>query len=175
MLIVAVRETAGSALYGILDVLEATGNIWQTLLRSGDTQQYFRVRIVSLTAPVHLRQPYSGQPKRRFKSATGLPLIDYLQNVRIEHGKHLLETTQLPVEEISVQAAIRMYRFREIVQSPGRPDSPHLPTDVRQVRRNRLPLNQGEGWPSCPLPQAPLRQSVCDGAQGGACGGERSC
>jgi len=42
--------------------------------------------------------------KRRFKAATGLPLIDYLQNVRIEHGKQLLETTALPVEEISVQA-----------------------------------------------------------------------
>ncbi len=42
--------------------------------------------------------------KRRFKAATGLPLIDYLQNVRIEHGKQLLETTELPVEEISVQA-----------------------------------------------------------------------
>jgi transcriptional regulator GlxA family with amidase domain len=42
--------------------------------------------------------------KRRFKAATGLPLIDYLQNVRIEHGKHLLETTDLPVEEISEQA-----------------------------------------------------------------------
>jgi transcriptional regulator GlxA family with amidase domain len=42
--------------------------------------------------------------KRRFKAATGLPLIDYLQNVRIEHGKHLLETTRLPVEDISVQA-----------------------------------------------------------------------
>jgi transcriptional regulator GlxA family with amidase domain len=42
--------------------------------------------------------------KRRFKSATGLPLIDYLQNLRIEHGKHLLETTVLPVEEISEEA-----------------------------------------------------------------------
>jgi len=42
--------------------------------------------------------------KRRFKAATGLPLIDYLQNIRIEHGKHLLETTRLPVEEISAQA-----------------------------------------------------------------------
>jgi transcriptional regulator GlxA family with amidase domain len=47
VLIVAVRETAGSALYGMLDVLLATGNIWQTLLRSGDERQYFRVRIVS--------------------------------------------------------------------------------------------------------------------------------
>jgi transcriptional regulator GlxA family with amidase domain len=41
--------------------------------------------------------------KRRFKSATGIPLIDYVQNLRIEHGKHLLETTVLPVEEISVE------------------------------------------------------------------------
>ncbi|MBL8232472.1 MAG: helix-turn-helix domain-containing protein [Bryobacterales bacterium] len=47
VLIVAVRETSGSALYGMLDVLLATGNIWQTLLRSGDARQYFRVRIVS--------------------------------------------------------------------------------------------------------------------------------
>ena len=47
VLIVAVPETAGSALYGMLDVLSATGGIWQTLLRSGDEQQFFRVRIVS--------------------------------------------------------------------------------------------------------------------------------
>jgi len=47
VLMVAVRETAGSALYGMLDVLEATGNIWQALVRSGDARQYFRVRIVS--------------------------------------------------------------------------------------------------------------------------------
>lgn len=42
--------------------------------------------------------------KRRFKAATGIPLIDYLQNVRIEHGKHLLETTSLTVEEVSAEA-----------------------------------------------------------------------
>ena len=47
VLIVAIPETAGSALYGMLDVLAATGSIWQTLLRSGDERQYFRVRIVS--------------------------------------------------------------------------------------------------------------------------------
>jgi transcriptional regulator GlxA family with amidase domain len=41
--------------------------------------------------------------KRRFKAATGMPLIDYLQNLRIEHGKHLLETGDLPVEEISAE------------------------------------------------------------------------
>jgi transcriptional regulator GlxA family with amidase domain len=42
--------------------------------------------------------------KRRFKAATGVPLIDYLQNIRIEHGKRLLETTRLPVEEIGARA-----------------------------------------------------------------------
>jgi len=47
VLIVAVPETAGSALYGMLDVLSATGTIWQALVRSEDEQQFFRVRIVS--------------------------------------------------------------------------------------------------------------------------------
>lgn len=39
--------------------------------------------------------------KRRFKAATGSPLIDYLQNVRVEQAKRLLENTELPIEEIS--------------------------------------------------------------------------
>ena len=47
VLIVAVPETAGSALYGMLDVLCATGNIWETLTRSGDLKQAFRVRVVA--------------------------------------------------------------------------------------------------------------------------------
>lgn len=47
VLIVAIPETAGSALYGMLDVLAATGNIWPTLLRTGEERSYFRVRIVS--------------------------------------------------------------------------------------------------------------------------------
>lgn len=40
--------------------------------------------------------------KRRFKTATGTTLIDYLQNVRVEEAKRLLESGQMPVEEISV-------------------------------------------------------------------------
>lgn len=43
----AVAETAGSALYGMLDVLLAAGNIWQTLVRSDAEQKLFNVRIVS--------------------------------------------------------------------------------------------------------------------------------
>ena len=33
VLIVAVAETAGSSLYGMLDVLLAAGNVWQTRIR----------------------------------------------------------------------------------------------------------------------------------------------
>jgi transcriptional regulator GlxA family with amidase domain len=47
VLLVAVPETAGSALYGLLDVLSAAGNVWQTLTRTGPEQKLFRVRIVA--------------------------------------------------------------------------------------------------------------------------------
>ena len=50
VLIVAVTETAGSALYGMFDVLLAAGNIWQTLVRAESAQVPFRVRIVADTA-----------------------------------------------------------------------------------------------------------------------------
>ncbi len=46
-LVVAVPETAGSALYGMVDVLSAAGNIWQTLARTDAVQTLFRVRIVA--------------------------------------------------------------------------------------------------------------------------------
>jgi transcriptional regulator GlxA family with amidase domain len=49
VLIVAVQETAGSALYGMLDVLLAAGNLWQTLVRTDAAQTPFRVRIVAPT------------------------------------------------------------------------------------------------------------------------------
>jgi hypothetical protein len=44
---VAVRETAGSALYGMVDVLSATGNVWQTLMRTTPEALPFRVKVVS--------------------------------------------------------------------------------------------------------------------------------
>ncbi len=44
--IVAVPETAGSALYGMVDVLSATGNVWETLVRSDAGRRVFDVRIV---------------------------------------------------------------------------------------------------------------------------------
>jgi transcriptional regulator GlxA family with amidase domain len=47
VVVVAVPETAGSALYGMVDVLLAAGNIWQTLARTGTEENRFRVRILS--------------------------------------------------------------------------------------------------------------------------------
>lgn len=41
--------------------------------------------------------------KRRFKAATGAALIDYLQNLRVEAAKRVLEDSQRPVEEISAE------------------------------------------------------------------------
>ena len=41
--------------------------------------------------------------KRRFKAATGVSLIEYVQNLRIERGKELLESSKVPVEAISEQ------------------------------------------------------------------------
>jgi transcriptional regulator GlxA family with amidase domain len=40
--------------------------------------------------------------KRRFKAATGTTLIDYLQNLRVEAAKRLLESGPMPVSEVSV-------------------------------------------------------------------------
>lgn len=48
-IIVAVPETAGSALYGMLHVLLATGNVWQTLVGDEPPEQLFRVRVLSPT------------------------------------------------------------------------------------------------------------------------------
>lgn len=61
VLIVALPETAGSALYGMLDVLCSAGNIFQTLVRSNDEQKLFQVRIV-------------GNSERPFTCGNGIPV-----------------------------------------------------------------------------------------------------
>lgn len=40
--------------------------------------------------------------KRRFKAATGATLIEYIQNLRIEEAKALLEAGQMTVDDISI-------------------------------------------------------------------------
>ena len=47
VLLIAVPETAGSVLYGMKDVLCASGNIWETLVRSDVQSQQFDVKIVA--------------------------------------------------------------------------------------------------------------------------------
>jgi len=50
VVIVALPETAGSALYGMLDVLKAAGNVWQALARTGPETAPFDVQIGSARA-----------------------------------------------------------------------------------------------------------------------------
>jgi transcriptional regulator GlxA family with amidase domain len=49
-LLLALPETAGSALYGLVDVLTSTGSIWQSLTRTEVGDLPFHVRIASITA-----------------------------------------------------------------------------------------------------------------------------
>jgi transcriptional regulator GlxA family with amidase domain len=64
--------------------------------------------------------------KRRFTAATGVPLIDYLQNLRIEAAKRLLETTDRAAEDIGAEvgyADASFFRrlFKRLVGvTPGR-------------------------------------------------------
>jgi transcriptional regulator GlxA family with amidase domain len=45
--ILAIPETAGSALYGMIDVLNAAGNLWNELVGEGPGERFFETRIVS--------------------------------------------------------------------------------------------------------------------------------
>jgi len=49
--------------------------------------------------------------KRRFKAATGVTLIDYLQDLRVEEAKRLLETTGRAAEGISAEVGYQDASF----------------------------------------------------------------
>lgn len=49
--------------------------------------------------------------KRRFKKATGMTLIEYLQALRIEEAKRLLEESALPVDEVSTAVGYADFSF----------------------------------------------------------------
>ena len=57
-----------------------------------------------LANPVERVTAYSGlNPrtfKRRFSAATGCTPIEYIQSLRIEEGKHLLETSDMPIDQV---------------------------------------------------------------------------
>lgn len=62
-------------------------------------QEHFREPSSVARVVAHARMP-ERTLKRRFKAATGLTLIDYLQNLRIEEAKRLLESSDQAVDEI---------------------------------------------------------------------------
>jgi transcriptional regulator GlxA family with amidase domain len=49
--------------------------------------------------------------KRRFKAATGTTLINYVQNLRIEEAKALLEAGVMPAEDISIEVGYENHAF----------------------------------------------------------------
>lgn len=49
--------------------------------------------------------------KRRFRKATGLSLKDYVQNLRVEEAKRLLESTREPTDEISARVGYEDVSF----------------------------------------------------------------
>jgi len=72
-LMVAVPETAGSALYGMFDVLAATGNLWQQLVGTEPERKLIRPRIVSASiAP--------------FQCGNGIPVTPHLDIAADPHA-----------------------------------------------------------------------------------------
>ncbi len=63
-LIVAVPETAGSALYGMIDVLSAAGNLWQVLVGVEPELTQIRPRIISPSLESFVF-PSEGQPNKK--------------------------------------------------------------------------------------------------------------
>lgn len=60
-LVLALPETAGSALYGLVDVLTSTGSVWQTLTRTDIVSLPFHVQIASMGT-------------RSFRCGNGIPV-----------------------------------------------------------------------------------------------------
>ena len=75
-LLLALPETAGSALYGMLDVLASTGNLWNELVGDTGGRALIKPRIVSLT-----REPFrcgNGIPVQPDLSLADAPTADIL-------------------------------------------------------------------------------------------------
>lgn len=95
----------------------------------------------------HARMP-ERTLKRRFRRATGLALIEYLQNLRIEEAKRLLESSSRAVDEISVEIGYEDPSFfrRLFRRRTGVPPA--------QYRRVFKPIRQAREMPG---PRAPRR------------------
>jgi transcriptional regulator GlxA family with amidase domain len=80
-------------------------------------------------SPVTAMACLSGLPersfKRRFREATGMAPLEYVHTLRIEEAKHMLETTEAPVDDIAAEVGYedpgffsRLFR-RQVHLSPG--------------------------------------------------------
>jgi transcriptional regulator GlxA family with amidase domain len=67
--------------------------------------QEWAARHYDADAPVTEMVTLSGLPersfKRRFVKATGLSPMEYIHTLRLEEAKHMLETTEQPVEAVA--------------------------------------------------------------------------
>ena len=74
--IIALPETAGSSLYGMVDVLSAAGTLWNILLREGNPTPAFRVQIVSINSePFVCGNRVPIQPDLSLADASDAPII----------------------------------------------------------------------------------------------------
>ena len=86
--------------------------------------------------------------KRRFKAATGSSMIDYVQNLRVEEAKQLLENTDRSADEISADVGYENPGFfrrlfkRRTGMTPG------------QYRRMFLPITGGSALTGTDLSDA---------------------
>jgi phosphatidylserine/phosphatidylglycerophosphate/cardiolipin synthase-like enzyme len=79
--------------------------------------------------------------KRRFAAATGYAPIDYVQTLRIEEAKHLLETTVAPTDDIGAQVGYEdPASFRRTSALTSRRAPRHSCRSAHEVHRGARPL-----------------------------------
>jgi transcriptional regulator GlxA family with amidase domain len=102
----------------------------------------------------------SGLPKRtfdrRFKAATGYSPLSYIQALRIEEAKHVLETTDIAVDSVARQVGYEdAASFRRLFRSLAG-------LNPRDYRRKMQPPQivralDGDGPPRAPAQRRPLQ------------------
>jgi transcriptional regulator GlxA family with amidase domain len=70
--------------------------------------------------------------KRRFRTATGTTLIARVQDLRVERAKRLLESSELPIDEISAEAG---YEDASFFRRVFRRRTGLAPADYRRMFR----------------------------------------
>jgi transcriptional regulator GlxA family with amidase domain len=96
----------------LLDLNETSPIAYSSLTRGGRADdpliarcQLWAAEHYTVDAPVAQMAALSGLPertfKRRFAQATGQAPLDYVHTLRLEEAKHLLETSELPVEAVA--------------------------------------------------------------------------